>query len=312
MGLFTKISSEVDFSRDKIHTVRGNLTACKQLLRCRRDELKKLYMDAVKNKHVMQYLEHINELRAVNSTKFAASLQKRHYLKATKMLMGAVEIAESQLKHVDGLEDLRRDLNNKKVQLYNRLVEEMNRHIYHTSTAEVLSNFQRNNSARISTNQATPFQREKVRKSADRIEANNKAKKALQEISQNGFVQEDFGELDALDSPNLTNSPPPFPEEDTNLLDPDINSTYFIGIIVESFALLNKIPESIETVKVQMQFELLAIVEKTTRYILDLKARKVEFEVPFLELLDLLFKQFQLISEAHQLTLKNYANVIKR
>jgi hypothetical protein len=210
MGLFTKISSEVDFSRDKIHTVRGNLTACKQLLRCRRDELKKLYMDAVKNKHVMQYLEHINELRAVNSTKFAASLQKRHYLKATKMLMGAVEIAESQLKHVDGLEDLRRDLNNKKVQLYNRLVEEMNRHIYHTSTAEVLSNFQRNNSARISTNQATPFQREKVRKSADRIEANNKAKKALQEISQNGFVQEDFGELDALDSPNLTNSPPSF------------------------------------------------------------------------------------------------------
>lgn len=71
-------------------------------------------------------------------------------------------------------------------------------------------------------------------------------------------------------------------------------------------------PESIETVKVQMQFELLAIVEKTTRYIIDLKARKVDFDVPFLELLDLLFKQFQLISEAHQLTLKNYMNVIKR
>jgi exocyst complex component 4 len=195
MQLFTQISSEVDFSRDKIHTVRANLTTCKQLLRCRRDELKKLYMDAVKNKHVMQYLEHINELRAVNSTKFAASLQKRHYLKATKMLMSAVEIAEGQLKHVDGLEELRKDLNNKKVQLYNRLVEEMNKHIYHSSTAEVLSNFQRNNSARISSNQVQPFQRDKVRKSADRIEANNKAKKALQEISQNGFVQEDFGEF---------------------------------------------------------------------------------------------------------------------
>lgn len=193
MQLFTKISSEVDFSRDKIHTVRGNLTTCKQLLRCRRDELKKLYMDAVKNKHVMQYLEHINELRAVNSTKFAASLQKRHFLKATKMLMSSVEIAESQLKHVEGLEDLRRDLGKKKVQLYSRLVEEMNKHIYHSSTAEVLSNFQRNNSARISSNQAQPFQREKVRKSADRIEANNKAKRALLEISQNGFVKEDLG-----------------------------------------------------------------------------------------------------------------------
>lgn len=85
MQLFTKISSEVDFSRQKIRTVRENLQTCKQLLRCRREELKKLYTDAVKNKHVMQYLDHINELRNVNSTKFNSCLQKRHYLKATKM-----------------------------------------------------------------------------------------------------------------------------------------------------------------------------------------------------------------------------------
>ena len=196
MQLFTKISSEVDCSRDKIHTVRENLTACKHLLRCRREELKKLYMDAVKNRHVMQYMEHITELRSVNSAKFNANLQKRHYLKATKMLMGSIEIAEGQLKNVEGLDDLRRDFTNKKTHLYTRLVEEMNKHIYHSSTAEVLSNFQRNNSTRISSNHS-PFQRSIVRKSADRIEANNKAKKALQEISQNGFVAEDLdGELE--------------------------------------------------------------------------------------------------------------------
>lgn len=34
--------------------------------------------------------------------------------------------------------------------------------------------------------------------------------------------------------------------EDTELLDADVNSTYFIGIIVECFALLDKVPESIE------------------------------------------------------------------
>lgn len=85
MHLFSKISTEVDFSREKIRTVREDLQACKQLLRCRREELKKLYMDAVKNKHVMQYLDHINELRNVNSTKFNSTLQKKHYLKATRM-----------------------------------------------------------------------------------------------------------------------------------------------------------------------------------------------------------------------------------
>lgn len=34
--------------------------------------------------------------------------------------------------------------------------------------------------------------------------------------------------------------------EDTDLLDADINTTYFIGIIVECYALLEKVPESIE------------------------------------------------------------------
>ncbi|XP_070492130.1 exocyst complex component 4 [Chironomus tepperi] len=309
MQLFSKISGEVDFSREKIRTVRENLQTCKQLLRCRREELKKLYTDAVKNKNVMQYLDHINELRNVNSTKFASTLQKKHYLKATKMLMNAIEISENQLKAVEGLDELRQDFLNKKVHLYTRLVEEMNKHIYHSSTTEVLSNFQRNNSARISSNHIqSPFQRTTVRKSADRIEANTKAKKALQEISQNGYVERDLEIID-----------------DITLLDPDINSTYFIGIIVECFALLNKVPESVETMKVQMQFELLAIVEKTTSYIIDMRQRSglgpksiVEngesylIDVPFLELLDLLFKQFQLIAGAHQMTLMNYGNVIKR
>lgn len=218
--------------------------------------------------------------------------------------MSSIKIAEGQLQHVEGIEELRKDFTNKKAHLYMKLIEEMNKHIYHSSTTEVLTNFQRNNSTRISSNQVhSPFQRNAVRKSADRIEANNKAKKALFEISQNGFVDEDLEIID-----------------DTTLLDPEINSTYFIGIIVESFALLDKIPESIETMKVQMQFELLAIVEKTTQYIIDLRSRingKIivengEIDVPFLELIDLLFKQFQLIAEAHQLTLKNYNSIMKR
>lgn len=222
--------------------------------------------------------------------------------------MNSIDIAENQLKCVEGLDELRQDFMNKKVHLYTRLVEEMNRHIYHSSTTEVLTNFQRNNSTRISSNHIqSPFQRTAVRKSADRIEANTKAKKALQEIIQNGFVERDLEIVD-----------------DITLLDPEINSAYFIGIIVECFALLNKVPESVETMKVQMQFELLAIVEKTTSYILELKQRcgagqkslaengEVFMDIPFLELLDLLFKQFQLIATAHQLTLKNYNTVIKR
>lgn len=69
-----------------------------------------------------------------------------------------------------------------------------------------------------------------------------------------------------------------------------------------------------------MQHELLAIVEKTTQYILNVRSAQqtslledeTKENIPLLDLLDLLFKQFQLIAEAHQLTLKNYNQVLKR
>lgn len=57
MHLFGHVSAHVTASRDKIHTVKENLQACKQLLNCRREELQKLWMDAVQQKYVLEMLE---------------------------------------------------------------------------------------------------------------------------------------------------------------------------------------------------------------------------------------------------------------
>jgi exocyst complex component 4 len=43
MQLFGKVSTQISSSRERIHTVKANLQDCKQLLRCRREELKKLW-----------------------------------------------------------------------------------------------------------------------------------------------------------------------------------------------------------------------------------------------------------------------------
>lgn len=55
--LFGQISSMITTSRDKIHTVKENLMACKQLLRCRREEIQKLYKDTMQQKYVLEMLE---------------------------------------------------------------------------------------------------------------------------------------------------------------------------------------------------------------------------------------------------------------
>uniref|UniRef100_A0A182VZJ9 Exocyst complex component Sec8 n=1 Tax=Anopheles minimus TaxID=112268 RepID=A0A182VZJ9_9DIPT len=332
MQLFGKVSTEVTASRERIQVVKENLQSCKQLLRCRRDELKKLYTDAIQHKYVLEMLDQITEIRKV-PTQLTAYMAKKHYLHATKLLMASIETTDGKLKGVEGLNDLRQDFQNRRQQLYGKLLEELNKHLYVSSTADVLQNFQRQASGRNSQYAAgaSPFQRNVLRRSAERVEANTKARKALFEISKNGFLDVDKSEI----------------IEDTELLDPDVNSSYFLSIIVECFALLQKVPESIESIKVQMQSELLAIVTKSTQHINSLEHQPQTQQpalgvtgtpssttvaacngtpsgasnadptqpaqpVPILELLDLVFKQFKLIATAHQQALRNYGNVIQR
>lgn len=57
MQLFSQVSSKISSSRDKIHLVKTNLYECKKLLRCRREELQKLWMDAMQQKYVAEMLD---------------------------------------------------------------------------------------------------------------------------------------------------------------------------------------------------------------------------------------------------------------
>lgn len=291
MLLFSKVSSQVTTSKEKIHSVKENLYACKKLLRCRREELKKLWTDAVQQKYVLEMLEQINELRKVpsNVTNYIA---KKHYLHATKSLTYAIHLGEGPLRDVDGLNDLRNDLEVKKNQLYAKLIDEMIKLLYHTSTMDALTNFHRQGSGRGSNFGASPFQRNVLRRSAERAEANQKVKRALFEMTQ----KFDVDKTEIIDS--------------SDLADPELNLTYYIGIIVECFGLLKKVPDSIETIKLQMQPELLAIVTKTTQHLLTINQDTQQH--PLLNLLESLFNQFKLIANAHQIALKSYQNVMQR
>lgn len=175
-----------------------------------------------------------NELRKVPSL-VQAYTDKKHYLHASKILTQAIDRSNGQLQCIEGLSDLRQDLELRKSKLYAKLIEELNTYLYHSTTGDVLTNFQRQGSARSSA-YSSPFQRNVIRRSAERAEANSKIRKALFEMAQ-GY---DLEKTEIID--------------DTDLLDPDLNSTYFLGIIVECFALLKKVPESIEVCESQIFF----------------------------------------------------------
>lgn len=57
MQVFSRASSRINEARTRIAMVKGQLAACRGLLHCRRDELKKLWLERVEHKQVLEMLD---------------------------------------------------------------------------------------------------------------------------------------------------------------------------------------------------------------------------------------------------------------
>lgn len=139
---FSKISSRISASRSKVQCIKEKLTTCKTLLHCKRDELKKLWLEAVEHKHVLQLLEEIESLVEVPD-KIDAFLDKKQYLHATQLLVCSVNLVEGSLDGVEALKDVKGKLVYKKERMLEDLVEELHRHLYLRTTSESLQKFRR-------------------------------------------------------------------------------------------------------------------------------------------------------------------------
>ncbi|EDW83911.1 uncharacterized protein Dwil_GK13863 [Drosophila willistoni] len=294
LPLFSQVAIEITASRERIHAVKENLGACKRLLQCRKDELKKMWTDAVQHKYVLEMLEQIQELRKVPQ-RVVSYTAKRQYLHASKALTDALNTLNGPLQGVEGLADLRTDLQTRRQQLYHRLHEELVTQVYKNSANEALFAFQRSNSSRLNSSFTRGIG---VRRSTDRIEANARVRKALAEMAQ-GFDLENAEII-----------------EDADLIDPELSMSYFIAIIVECFGMLHKVPDSLESLRVQIQTELLNVVRHTTQQLSAVVAVEGSANAaangssnPLLMLLEIIFKQFKAIAKTHSLVLKNYLAV---
>jgi len=211
---------------------------------------------------------------------------KRQYLHASKALTDALTTLNGPLQAVEGLSDLRTDLQTRRQQLYQRLHEELVTQVYTNSANEALSSFQRTNSSRLNSSFTRGIG---ARRSTDRIEANARVRKALAEMAQSF----DLDKAEVI--------------EDADLIYPELSMSYFVAIIVESFGMLHKVPDSLETLRVQIQTELLNVVRHTTHQ-LSVSGATADTN-PLLTLLEVIFKQFKAIAKTHSLLLKNYLSV---
>ncbi|GIY84770.1 exocyst complex component 4 [Caerostris darwini] len=116
-------------SKQRCRALKERLLSCKETLNCKRDDLRRLWLESVQHKYVHQILEEIEKLRkipkAVND-----NLTNKKYSEATEILVSSISMLESDLSDTEGLKDLRCELHRLLDKLYSIFLEELTQELY--------------------------------------------------------------------------------------------------------------------------------------------------------------------------------------
>uniref|UniRef100_A0A8C8DX96 Exocyst complex component Sec8 n=1 Tax=Oryzias sinensis TaxID=183150 RepID=A0A8C8DX96_9TELE len=246
---YQSITERITSSRNKIKQVKENLLSCKMLLHCKRDELRKLWIEGIEHKHVLQLLDEIESIKQVPQ-RLVTYMASKHYLHATDMLVTAVASLEGPLLQVEGLGDLRLELHNKKLNMHLVLIDELHRHLYIKSTSRLGHKNKDKNAPRLSgsiTKDTSPIPVLEV--------SSLSTPRKLLDSSQYSTPGSNSGmELNQADLPEV---------------DPEENSAEFMGILIRALAKLKKLPETIKAIMERLEPELKQIVKRSTTQIAD-------------------------------------------
>ncbi|XP_036812966.1 exocyst complex component 4 [Oncorhynchus mykiss] len=297
---YQSITERITSSRNKIKGVKENLLSCKMLLHCKRDELRKLWIEGIEHKHVLNLLDEIESIKQVPQ-RLEACMASKHYLHATDMLVSAVESLEGPLLQVEGLGDLRLELHSKKLNIHVVLIDELHRHLYIKSTSRLGTKNKDKNQGRhggSTTKDTSPLPQLDVsslstpRKMMDSSQFSTPGTTSMRELQAHHEARED---------------PDVHPEE---------NTQEFMGVLIKGLAKLKKIPEAVKAIMERLEPELKQILKRSTTQIADHAYQRGENLATesqprlLLELLELLFDKFNAVAAAHSVVLAHLQQIV--
>ncbi|CAL1569001.1 unnamed protein product [Knipowitschia caucasica] len=296
---YQSITERITSSRNKIKQVKENLLSCKMLLHCKRDELRKLWIEGIEHKHVLQLLDEIEAIKQVPQ-RLEAYMASKHYLHATDMLVTAVESLDGDLVQVEGLSDLRLELHSKKLNIHLVLIDELHRHLYIKSTNRLGHKNRDKNASRLPSSLTKDSSPIPVLDMSSLSTPRKPLDTSQFSTPGSSSVQQDGRELHQGDLPEV---------------DPEENSAEFMGILIKALAKLKKIPETIKAIMERLEPELKQIVKRSTTQIADHAYQRGESLVQesqprqLLELLELLFDKFKAVAQAHNVVLSHLQHI---
>uniref|UniRef100_A0A0R3S1I3 Exocyst complex component Sec8 n=1 Tax=Elaeophora elaphi TaxID=1147741 RepID=A0A0R3S1I3_9BILA len=125
---FRNVSTRITACREKVHSIRSSLLTCRSLLQCRRDDLKRLWMENAQQKHVSTILAQIEGLNRLGSEVEAAMATSNYHL-AANSLNEADLLFNGPFSNIDGLNQLRSQLLDLSKELVERIVNDITNHL---------------------------------------------------------------------------------------------------------------------------------------------------------------------------------------
>ncbi|MCP9260030.1 BMA-SEC-8, isoform f [Dirofilaria immitis] len=125
---FRNVSTRITICREKVHSIRSSLLTCRSLLQCRRDDLKRLWMENAQQKHVSTILTQIEGLNRLGS-EVEAAMATSNYRLAANSLNEADLLFNGPFSNIDGLNQLRSQLLDLSKKLVERIVSDITNHL---------------------------------------------------------------------------------------------------------------------------------------------------------------------------------------
>ena len=142
MQAFSKISVRLETAKNRLRSIREKLTASQSLLHCKKDELKRLWLESTENRHVLQLLDQIEDQMQVPE-RVSDFMNRKKYLHAVQLILSSLQVLDSKLRTVEALSEVRNCLTSKKEEMFHIVMDELHRHIYVRPTSEVMKKIKR-------------------------------------------------------------------------------------------------------------------------------------------------------------------------
>ncbi|KAJ1372570.1 hypothetical protein KIN20_034756 [Parelaphostrongylus tenuis] len=121
---FRDISTRLSACRERIHNVRNALLTCKTHLECRRDDLKKLWLENSQQKHICEIMAQLDDLREA-PLKIDALMNQENYTSAAKIASTSHALLHGRLAKIEGLSQLRTLIRDTSERLIEKIVDQI-------------------------------------------------------------------------------------------------------------------------------------------------------------------------------------------